>query len=154
MIEPAYQALAARIADALVAAEFLPTPNDLKVDPPAPFTPTGDEKTLIQAAALMKVRTASVRQILGGPQPRHVVERQCELELAIAGPDRLRREARTEAALLGLAAIPAADPTLGGAAERLILGEQTDDDLPPNGVSFRLTFTLRVRSGDALGRTP
>lgn len=39
-------------------------------------------------------------------------------------------------------------------AERLILGEQTDDELPPNGQTFFITFTIRVRSSDALGRTP
>ena len=153
MIEPAYAALGARIADALVAAEFLPVATDLQIDPPAPFTPTGDERTLIQAAALVKVQTGSVRQLLGGPAARHVVERQCRLELAIAGPDRLRRESRVEAALLGLATLPNLFPTLSGKAERLILGEQTDDELPPNGVSFFLNFTIRVRSGDSLGRT-
>lgn len=153
MIEPAYLELSDRIAAALVAAEFIPAPADLKVDPPAPFTPTGDERTLIQAASLVKVQTASVRQILGGVTPRHVVERQCRLELAIAGPDRLRRESRVEAALLALAVLPNQFPTLSGTAERLMLGDQTDDELPPNGVSFFLNFTIRVRSGDPLGRT-
>ena len=153
MIEPAYLELGDRIAAALVAAEFLPTGADLKIDPPAPFTPTGDERTLIQAASLVKVQTASVRQILGGVAPRHVVERQCRLELAIAGPDRLRRESRVEAALLALAVLPNLFPTLSGKAERLMLGDQTDDELAPNGVSFFLNFTIRVRSGDPLGRT-
>lgn len=153
MIEPAYSELASCIADALVASNFLPAAAELKVDPPAPFTPNGDERTLIQAASLVKVQTGSVRQLLGGPAARHVVERQCRLELAIAGPDRLRRENRVEDALLALATLPVRFPTLSGKAERLILGEQTDDELPPNGVSFFLNFTIRVRSGDPLGRT-
>ncbi|WP_374322639.1 hypothetical protein [Brevundimonas sp.] len=154
MIEPAYQQLAERIASALVSAEFIGAVGDLKIDPPAPFTPTGDEKTLVQAAALVKVRTNPVRQIMGGPSVRYVVERQCQVELAMAGPDRLRRASRVDAALAALALLQDQYPTLSGTAERLILGEQTDDELPPNGVSFLITFTLRVRSGDALGRTP
>ena len=154
MIEPAYAQLASRIAEALVGAEFLTAAADLKVDPPAPFTPMGDERDLVRAAALVKVQTGSVRQLLGGPGPRQEVERQCRLELAIAGPDRVRRAARVDDALAALAVLPVLHPTLSGTAERLMLGEQTDDELPPNGVSFFLTFTLRVRSGDPLGRTP
>ncbi|MCA0366806.1 MAG: hypothetical protein LCH57_01925 [Proteobacteria bacterium] len=154
MIEPAYQALASSLRTALLATDFIDSPDDLKVDPSATFSPSGDERVLVTAAALMKVRTASVRQLLGGPRPRHVVERLCQLELAAAGPDRLRRAFRIDDVLEALSAIPNADPTLGGAAERLVLGEQTDDDLPPNGVSFLVTFTIRVRSSDALGRTP
>ncbi len=154
MIEPAYQQLAARIADALISAGFIDAVGDLKIDPPAPFTPTGDERDLIKAAALVKVRTNPVRQLMGGPAVRYVVERQCQLELAIAGPERLRRANRVEDALAALAVLPDTDPTLSGTAERLVLGEQTDDELPPNGVSFLITFTIRVRSGDALGRTP
>lgn len=154
MIEPAYQQLASCVADVLLAAGFISTVADLKIDPPAPFTPTGNERSLVQAAALVKVRTNPVRQLMGGPQVRYVVERQCQVELAIAGPDRLRRENRVEDALVGLAQLQDQFPTLSGTAERLVLGEQTDDDLPPNGVSFFITFTIRVRSNDALGRTP
>lgn len=154
MIEPAYQQLAASIADALISAGFIGAVGDLKIDPPAPFTPTGDERSLVQAAALVKVRTAPARQLLGGPRVRYVVERQCQLELAIWGPERLRRENRVEDALFVLALLQDNVPTLSGTAERLVLGEQTDDELPPNGVSFLITFTIRVRSGDALGRTP
>ena len=66
MIEPAYQQLAASIADALISAGFIGAVGDLKIDPAAPFTPTGDERSLVQAAALVKVRTAPVRQLLGG----------------------------------------------------------------------------------------
>ena len=154
MIESAYQQLASDVAAALVAAGFINVAADLKIDPPAPFTPTGDERTLVAAAALVKVRTNPVRQLMGGPTVRYVVERQCQLELAIAGPERLRRENRVEDALAALAVLQDANPTLSGKAERLVLGEQTDDELPPNGVSFLITFTIRVRSGDALGRTP
>lgn len=154
MIEPAYQQLASDVAEALLSAGFINETSDLKIDPSAPFTPTGDERTLIKAAALVKVRTNPVRQLMGGPAVRYVVERQCQLELAIAGPERLRRDNRVEDALAALAVLQDANPTLSGTAERLILGEQTDDELPPNGVSFFITFTIRVRSGDALGRTP
>lgn len=154
MIEPAYQQLASDVADALLSAGFIDATADLKIDPAAPFTPTGDERSLIKAAALVKLRTNPVRQLIGGPRVRYVVERQCQLELAIAGPERLRRDNRVEDALAALAVLQDANPTLSGTAERLILGEQTDDELPPNGVSFFITFTIRVRSGDALGRTP
>lgn len=154
MIEPAYQELADQLAQALVAVGFIPSGDKLKIDPEAPFTPTGDERTLVCAAALVKLGTAPVRHILGGAAPRYVVERQCRLELAAAGPARLMRSFRVNDVLNAVAAIPGRNPTLSGRAERLILGEQTDDELPPNGVSLFLTFTIRVRSGDALGRTP
>ena len=154
MIEAAYQNLATAATQALLQVGFITAPTDLKIDPAAPFTPTGEEKVLVRAAALVKVRTNPVRQLLGGKGPRYVVERQCRLELALAGPDRLLREATVDAVLALLATLPEADPTLSGAAERLILVEQTDDELPPNGVSFFITYTVRVRSSDALGRTP
>lgn len=153
MIEPAYSALAAAIADDLVASAFLPSASDLMIDPEAPFSPTGDERQLVRAAALVKVRTGPVRTLLGGPSPRYVIERECRLELALAGPARLLRDDVAGATLGLLAQLPARVPTLGGAAERLTLGDQTDDELPPNGISLFLTFTIRIRSGDPLGRT-
>ena len=153
MIEPAYSALASAIADDLVLAAFLPAATDLMIDPEAPFSPTGDERELVRAAALVKVRTGAVRTLLGGSAPRYVVERECRLELALAGPARLLRDDVADATLGLLAQLPARVPTLGGVAERLTLGEQTDDELPPNGVSLFLTFTIRIRSGDPLGRT-
>ena len=153
MIEPAYSALADAIAADLVAAEFLPTVGVMEVDPSSPFTPTGDERELVRAAALVKVGTGVVRPLLGRSAPRYVVERQCRLELALAGPARLLRDEIADKALARLAQLPARLPTLDGAAERLVLGEQTDDELPPNGISLFLTFTIRVRSGDPLGRT-
>ena len=51
MIEPAYSALAAAVADDLVEAGFLPTAAVMEVDPSAPFTPAGDERELVRAAA-------------------------------------------------------------------------------------------------------
>lgn len=153
MIEPAYSALAAQIAADLVATDFLPVVDDLMVDPEAPFEPAGDERELVRAAALVKVRTGVVRTLLGGSGPRYVIERECRLELALAGPARLLRDDVADATLGLLAQLPARAPTLGGVAERLILGEQTDDELPPNGISLFLNFTIRVRSGDPLGRT-
>ena len=153
MIEPAYDALAGAIAADLVAAAFLPTAGVMEVDPSSPFTPAGDERELVRAAALVKVGTGVVRTLLGGERPRYVVERQCRLELALAGPARLLRDAIADEALGRLAQLPARLPTLGGTAERLVLGEQADDELPPNGVSLFLNFTIRVRSGDPLGRT-
>jgi hypothetical protein len=153
MIEPAYSALAAAIAADLVAAQFLPAATDLMIDPEAPFSPSGDERVLVRAAALVKVRTGVVRTLLGGAGPRYVIERECRLELALAGPARLLRDDVADATLGLLALLSARLPTLGGAAERLTLGEQTDDELPPNGISLFLTFTIRVRSGDPLGRT-
>lgn len=154
MIETAYLALADRLALSLVASGFLDRVDDLEIDPSSIFTPTGDEDELVRAAALVIVKTQSVRQILGGPAPRYVVERQCRLELAIAGPERLNGGALIQAALAALAIIPAAAPTLGGVAERLTLGDRTDEDLPPNGTALSLTFTIRVRSSDPLGCTP
>jgi hypothetical protein len=53
-----------------------------------------------------------------------------------------------------VAPIPALDPTLGGLAERLLLDlGQEDDEMPPAGNKAFLTFRIRVRSADALGRT-
>lgn len=151
MIEPAYSRLAEIIARIITESGFA---ADLKVDPPSPFTPSGNERHLVFAASLVAVQTQSVRQIIGRPVPRHVVERQCRLELAVAGP--ARREGLEISALLlsALAVMPGLNPTLDGTAERLVLVDQTDDDLPPNGLSVFLNFLIRVRSGDPLGRTP
>lgn len=151
MIEPAYAHLATLIADCLVATGF---ETDLKLDPPAPFTPTGDERRLVFAAALVTVGTQSVRQIIGRPIPRHVVERQCRVELAVAGPARAQRLTINQNVLDALAVLPGMNPTLDGLAERFLLIDQTDDELPPNGISVFLNFLIRVRSGDPLGRTP
>lgn len=154
MIEPAYLRAAELFENALINAGFITEAGGLKIDPPSAFEPSGDERVLITAASLVKVQTQSVRQMLGGPAPRHVVERQCRLELAIAGPNRGMRLAINSDMLDALAVLPNAYPTLDGMAERFELDDQTDDDLPPNGVSVALNFTIRVRSGDKLGRTP
>ncbi len=150
MIEPAYAQLASSLATSLATNGFS---APLKIDPPAPFTPTGDERHLVFAAALVNVRTQSVRQILGRPIPRHVVERECRLELAVAGPARSQGLVINQMVLDALAVLPGLDPTLGGKAERCVLTDQTDDELPPNGLSVFLNFLIRVRSGDPLGRT-
>lgn len=154
-IEAAYAALADLIAQTLVGAGFLGATSLLEVDPEAPFEPSGDETEVVAAAALVKVRTGPVRQMLGRPASarRYVVERECRLELAQAGPNREARLSRDAAVVAALAVLPDQDPTLGGKVERWILGEQADDELPPNGTSVFVTFTLRVRSADPLGRT-
>lgn len=56
--------------------------------------------------------------------------------------------------LNAVAVLPGINPTLDGLAERLVLGEQQDEDLEPNGLAVMLDFIIRVRSGDPLGRTP
>ncbi|WP_312126567.1 hypothetical protein [Brevundimonas sp.] len=154
MIEPAYSALAASLAEALVASGFLQAPAELMVDPASVFTPLGDEETLVLAASLVKLQTNPVRTLLGRAGPRYVVDRQCRLELAVAGPDRLMDGDRLADALAAIAAIPLRYPTLSGAAERVWLGERTDDELPPNGEAVTITFIIRVRSSDPLGLTP
>lgn len=154
MIDAAYVALADRLAAALVASGFIASAPDLHIDPSSAFEPGGDEEELVTAAALSQLQTQPVRQMLGRASPRYVVERQCRLELAMAGPERLMNEPLLRAALAAVAIIPATAPTLGGAAERVTLGERADEDLPPNGVAMSLTFSLRVRSSDPLGCTP
>ena len=153
MIEPAYERLAELVEEVLIGAGFVTEPGGLKVDPTAAFEPQGDEHQIVTAASLVKVQTQSVRQILGRAAPRHVVERQCRIELAMVGPNKGLRLMINDEMLMALALLPNEHPTLDGLAERLILLDQTDDDLPPNGVSVTLTFTIRVRSGDPLGRT-
>ena len=151
MIEPAYTRLGCLLAETLAANAF---GSELKIDPPAPFTPAGDERHLVFAAALVSVRTRSVRQIIGRPVPRHVIERDCRLELAVAGPARDQGLYISQITLDALAVLPGLNPTLDGKAERFELVDQTDDELPPNGLSVFLNFIIRVRSGDPLGRTP
>lgn len=152
-IETAYAALGALLEETLRTSGFLDEAASLEIDPESPFEPSGDETEVIRAAALVKVRTWCPRQTIGRPAGarRYVVERECRLELALAGPDREQRKIIDHDTLSALALLPELDPTLDGAAERFLLGEQTDDELPPNGVASFLTFTLRVRSGDVLG---
>lgn len=152
-IETAYQALAALLRTTLVDAGFLPAPELLEIDPESPFEPAGDETTLVTAAALVNVRTGPVRTLLGGGGARYVVERRALLDLAGVGPARAERLALAAATLNALAALAESDPRLGGACERFYLVEQTDDELPPNGVTMSVTWALRVRSSDPLGRS-
>ena len=53
-----------------------------------------------------------------------------------------------------LAQVDVDDPTLGGLCERCWLTTEEDDDLPPAGAKKLITFTIRLRSGDRLGRSP
>lgn len=152
-IETAYTAFAAAVQVALREAEYLLPDGPLEIDPDSPFEPSGDEEDLIRAAALVKLRTYVARQAMGRPagSRRYVVERECRVELAMAGPNRAGRLVIEPAAVAALALLPEVNPTLNGACERLVMGERTDDELPPNGAAVFLTFTLRVRSGDPMG---
>lgn len=152
-LETAYAALAAELQTRLRETEFLSPTGVIQIDPDSPFEPSGEEEDLVVSAALVKVRTYVARQSIGRPAGarRYVVERECRLELGLAGPNRVRRLELEPATLAAVALLPETDPTLGGACERLILTERTDDELPPNGVAVFLTFILRVRSGDPLG---
>lgn len=152
-VPAAYAALADRLAASLVATAFLGATAQLRLDPESPFEVTGDETSVVAEAALFGVATRVARDILGVPR-RYVVERECRLELGLAGPDRAVRLARMDATLAALAVLPETDRTLGGQCERWDLTASEDDDLPPNGQAVMLTFTLRVRSGDPLGLTP
>lgn len=152
MIEDAYIALHAALQVLLREAGWLPIDGRLELDPEAPFEPDGEEEGLFTAAALVKVSTQVARQIMGRPQRRYVVERQARLELAIGGPgDVVQRAAIEAATLAALALLPEISPTLNGVAERLLLVEREDDELPPNGARIFVTFLIRVRSGDTLG---
>lgn len=155
MIEPAYTALAARLAQRLVACGFLSSLDALKVDPESAFEPDGEETEVTTSAALVKVKTAPVRQTLGRPTgPRYVVERECGLDLSIAGPAQDLKALLELAVMTAVATTPGDDPTLGGLCERLELTGRNDNEIEPNGLAVFLTFTLRVRSGDPLGMTP
>lgn len=153
-IETAYAALAEAVTLALSNAGFLRPGQLLELDPPAPFEPTGDEVELTTAAALVKVRTRPVRQMLGNPQRRrYVVERECMVELALFGGSAAEQDALDAATRTALAGLAEAAPTLDGAAERLEVVGQEDDELPPNGRKIIATFLLRIRAGDPLGLT-
>lgn len=153
-IETAYAALATAIATALVAAGFLPAPAALQIDPPSPFEPSGDETEVITAAALLVVSTEGNQRRLGGPVRRYVVERTCRLELAACGPVEALWRAALAAAETALAPLCDAEMTLGGTCEAVELGSFENEDLEPNGAQRLVTFLIRLRSGDPLGRTP
>ncbi|MBX3480087.1 MAG: hypothetical protein KF842_06780 [Caulobacter sp.] len=155
-IETAYAALAAALADGLVAAGFLADAGDMQIDPPFAVEPDGDETESRRAAELFRLETRPVRDVIGGGVRRYVVERGCRLELASFGPladGEASHEDQLGAVFNALAPLPGTDPTLGQTCERLMLTEALDDDLPPNGLKKMITFVIRLRSGDPLGRT-
>lgn len=55
MIEPAYVRMGEIVSQTLDENGFS---SPLNIDPPAPFTPTGDERSLVFAAALVAVQTS------------------------------------------------------------------------------------------------
>jgi hypothetical protein len=152
-IETAYAALAVAVAAALAHDDvgFIGTPARLQVDPEAPIEAGGDPDAFETAASIETLQTGPVRQILGRPEPRWVVERLCRVELQAVGPERAERLSAIAAAAAALAVLPNSLPTLSGACERLILTGVEDSVFEPNGVGKILAFTLRVRSGDPLG---
>jgi hypothetical protein len=155
-IETAYEALADAIAGALVEAGFILAAGDLAIDPPSAIEPIGDETEVQTAAELFRLETKPVRELMGGGVKRWVVERTCRLELAAFGPvpdGEDNHEARLAAVFDAVAPLPATDPTLSQTVERLELVESQDDDLPPNGLKKSITFMIRLRAGDPLGRT-
>ena len=152
-IETAYSAFAEAVATALVTAGYLSQPAGLQIDPESLVEPTGEETSVQRSATLEKIQTGPVRQILGRPERRWVVERSCRVEMMACGPARAPRLEVDAAAVAALATLANVAPTLSGACERLTLTGVEDEPVPPNGVSKIFTFTLRVRSGDPLGTT-
>ena len=148
----AYQALAAALAASLVAAGVLTTPDAFEVDPVNGVEPSETPDAISAVAGLIGLETSSEIRFLGSPR-RYIVERQARLELAVAGPTAASRAAVLTLALTAVAAIPEADPSLGGRCERLELLSLEDEDWPPSGQKILITFLLRVRSADALGMT-
>jgi hypothetical protein len=157
-IEAAYLAAQTAIAEALVAASFLSDAAQLEVDPTAPFEPDDESDDLNPAefrtaAALLQLDTKPVRTLMGGPVPRYVVERQVRLELASYGGDKDVWGAALLAAETAVAGLPGSNPTLGGSSERFMFVEAVAEPLEPNGDQRFITFAIRVRSSDPLGKT-
>lgn len=150
-IDRAYAALAAALTGALVGSGLLESAETFEIDPASPLEATGETDEVTRWAGLVKLPTTVARQMLGSGAGRFVVEMDARLELAVAGPERAWCDQVWAAALPAIAAIPEADPTLGGTAERFWLSGFEPDDFPPNGATALVTFTLRVRSGDRLG---
>lgn len=154
-IETAYTALGDMLDEALALAGFI-TEGALKRDPQNRWEPEGEETEVQTAAALFSLNTEAVRTLLGGGVRRFVVERTCRLELAAVGPvpaGEDNHETRLLAVLDLVAPLSEADPTLGQTCERLVLTTLEDEDLDPGGLKKAITFTIRLRSGDRLGRT-
>lgn len=155
-LDTAHIALHDALADGLVAAGFISSPELLERDPESSWEPDGEETEVQTACALYRLQTRPVRQLMGGSGPRWVVERDLRLELSATGPAPAgdpTHEERITALLLAAAAVPSDDPTLGQTCERLELTGLEDDDLPGRGVKKAITFTIRVRAGDPLGLT-
>lgn len=153
-IAAAYSAFATAVATALVGAGYLAQTSALEVDPEDLVEPSGSETETLRAATLENAGTQPVRQILGRPEQRFVVERTCRVELLQYGPARQTRREVDAAAVAAMARIAVDLPTLSGACERLILDSSEETPVDPNGVAHAFTFRLRVRSGDPLGVTP
>lgn len=154
-IEAAYTALAEALEAALVDAGLIGE-GRLERDPTAMWDPEGEEGATQSAAALFKLETKPVRDLMGGGVRRFVVERECRLELASWGPvddGEDTHEARLDAAIDAVAPLPETDPTLGQTCERLELTDSADEEFWPSGLKRMVTFTIRLRAGDRLGRT-
>ncbi len=153
VIDLAYGELQRLIGVALVGCQFIKDQAGLQVDPPNSFEPQGYDEFLVTSAAILKLSASPTAQMLGAT-PRYVVERTHRLELGAAGPQQADWQAALDNAVTACAPIAAVNPTLGGLCERLFLTVDETDDLPPDGQKAILTFTIRLRSGDPLGRTP
>ena len=154
-IETAYAAFATALRACMTAGGFLSNGALMLVDPEYDWEPEGGETEPVSAAALFRLETKPIRPLMGGGAPRYLVERTCQLVVASAGPlaEGQTHEARLTAVVDAAAAIPGSDPTLGQTCERLTLVELADDELAPNGARKAVTFTIRLRAGDPLGRT-
>lgn len=153
-IDNAYDAFTSAVANALLAAGFLDDPGRLRIDPEDLTEPDGMETTTQRSAMVEQVSTGAVRNILGRPEPRFVVERSCRVELMQWGPAQDTRRMIDAAAVAALALLPVLTPTLKGACERLSLTEGEETPIDPNGVARSFTFNIRIRSGDPMGTTP
>lgn len=155
-IDAAYAIFCGALAEALVDAGFIAAVEGLEIDPPGPCHPSGDETSVQTAAQLFALDIQIVRPLLGSGTPRYLLDFGYRLELAAfgpapdGGPD---DKARMKAAMDAIAPVADADPTLTQTCDRVSLVGAEDDDLPPNGVKTALTFNIRLRAGDPLGRT-
>ena len=152
-IDTAYEALAAEVRARLVLADFVAAPADVRIDPDGKVS-TRRHGVGETAAALISGGQSVGRSMMGGGSARHLVDRRARVELAISGGDVAWRDARVDNALTRLALLPIDLPTLAGACERLAIEEADEDDLGPgtHGRRITVTFTVRVRSADPLGK--
>ena len=154
-IEIVYAAFTAAVADALVAAEFVPASDKVQVDPPNVFTPTGNESVLVTAAAVVQWDTMPDRSMLGGGSERFAVKRKVTVELAAAGPARPAREAKLRAACVAVVALSKAENAgldlTAPAGVRVIAETMSRADLPPNGLQAILSFSLTCYAAVAFG---